>query len=139
MPNTVTELAARTLLYGEYLPQKYSDDLLLKQILLNPDWTWVIEEDSRIIGYLIAAPVNQWALLLRVRMDEGAPPHGLLVLIRQFFHDMRMRNIQGMFSHFDMTVDAENRLALSFVKFLGGKMFMNVCCAIPKEKGEEKL
>ena len=127
-------ITARLLGFTERLPEKYADDPLFKTIYLDPMWIWVAEQDGRVIGYLIAAPAhNSNVTLLRVRIDEEVPPHGLLVLSREFFRDMRKRNIQGMFSHFDLSVKTERQIAYGMVKFLGGKVFINVCAPIPKE------
>ena len=131
VPSPIT---ARLLGFTERLPEKYADDPLFKTIYLDPMWIWVAEQEGVLVGYLIAAPAhNRNVTLLRVRMDADVPPHGLLTLAREFFRDMRARNVQGMFSHFDLSVEAERRIAYGMVKFLGGKVFINVCAPIPKE------
>lgn len=130
VPSPIT---ARLLGFTERLPVKYADDPLFKTIYLDPSWTWVAEQEGEIVGYLLAAPAGTNVTLLRVRMDANVPPHGLLVLGREFFRDMRIRGVQGMFSHLDLSTEVERRIVYGMMKFLGGRVFINICAPIPKE------
>lgn len=137
MPETVTERAvfARQLLPGEHLPERYFGDPLFGAIFFKPDWCWVIEQHNEIIGYLFAPPCEgeKAVTMMRLKMDDNAPEHSVLVLLRQFFRDCRARGVTATFSHFDPMEETENRLAALMVKCFGGKLFWNVCAPIPKE------
>ena len=138
MPSVIVETSVicRLLRAGEELPEKYAGDPLFQFMKYDPDWVWVVErkEDEKIIGYLVTTPVYPMVTMLRVRMDEDAPAHSVIVLLRRFFDDVRRRTFRQMNSQFDMTEEAEKKLAEGMVKFFGGRMFVNVVAPLPKEE-----
>lgn len=136
MSETLTEraLAARLLRVGEVLPEKYDSDPLFQVMKYDPNWVWVLEEEGQVAGYLITTPTYPMVTMLRVRIDDSTSASGLIVLLRQFFHDIRQRTFQTVSSHFDMTEETEKRLAYCMVKLLNGRMFVNVCAPLPKEE-----
>ena len=126
-------VTARLLDSDEVLPTKYADDPLFKVMKYDPNWVWVVERETKVIGYLITTPVYPMVTLLRLRMDDDAPAHSVIVLLRKFFHDVRQRTFKTMNSQFDLTEEAEKKLAYGMVKFFGGRMFVNVVAPLPKE------
>lgn len=118
------------------LPERYFADPLFGAIYFRPEWCWVAERAGEIIGYLFAPPAEggRMVTLMRLKMDQDAPEHAMLVLLRQFFRDAGARGIQGTYSHFDPTIATEWRLADLMLRRFGGRLFLNVCAPMPKKE-----
>lgn len=127
------KVSARLLRPGEQLPLQLIDDWLLQLVKLDHNWIWVAEKDSVAIGCLVTLPQYPMVNMLRLRMASDAPPHGMLVLLRQFFRDCRQRTFQSACCQFDINVTVDNRLAMCMAKRFGGQTFVNICAPLPKE------
>ena len=77
---------------------------------IDPDWVWVVHEEERIVGMLIAAPCHGIVMIWRIKMAKSASPTSLLRLFRTFIKDIRRRRCLGYMAMVDVTRPEEQAL-----------------------------
>lgn len=109
---------ARFMRPDEPVPDSLNESLLFLRGV-DRRWIWLAEHNEEIIGCLIAAPCHGIAMIIRVKMVEGAPRSALLILLRQFFADLRERSYEGFMSWYDESSEDEKALRDIAEKFNG--------------------
>lgn len=95
----------RTLREEEAFPQDLGTGFEAMPVMKS--FCWVAEQDSRIVGILMAAPCHGLIFLVRVRVTDGAPIATTALLFRHCMRDAKAMGFVGYFSYIDPKRESE--------------------------------
>jgi hypothetical protein len=88
---------------------------------LDPDWVWVLAQDEKIKGVLIASPAHGVAMIWRITVAKDASQMALFKLLRAFLRDARSRGLRGYLTIVSPSSESQKRLTGIFEK-AGGQV-----------------
>src|SRR5438445_705543 len=101
--STTERVTSRLLFPSERVPSS----LTAAYAKVEPEWCWVALHRKEYVGCLLAANVHGVCFIARIAIADAAPQSTVVVLLRQFLKDCRLRKVTAYCTFLDLSREKE--------------------------------